>query len=634
MTMPPQKFIARRDRRQAKCARFTERKDRRKIVSVVLQLMVIITVAVIAMFTLTTVKTYQPYTEQTAKFSGDRGFIALSYFGVERVGQQDIIGAGRLLEHLQALKNLGYVTITQQDLVDYYQAGKELPEKSLFLMFEDGRRDTAVFSQKILENLNFKATILSYPEKFANKDPKFLIPEELKDMERTTYWETGTNGYRLAFINVFDRYDNYLGELDQLEQAGVAPFLGRRYNHYVMDYIRDEYGIPKESHARMKERISHDYEALRDSYIKTIGYVPATYILMHANTGAFGNNDKASAVNEYWIKNLFKMNFNREGFAFNQRNSSIYDLTRMQPQPYWYTNHLLMRIQYDSNQDLDFVQGNLRQQENWETLTGALEIQNDTMILTSLPQKTGLARLKNRNDFGDIQVSVRLRGNKVGLQRMYFRADESLNRFVSIYILNNVLYVTEKNNGAEKKLFTLDLDQHAGKKRLSVPEDKKAAEVSELETFRQYAAAPEKAKMYEEQLRAKEQETAPTVADGAAEYIPEISLHTPDDRKLLLALKGDRLRITVDDKEAVDDLPVADTAAGTVFLESAWGGYGQNQPNLVDDVYDGVFEKMVITENTGADRERILFDSSLEGLGAVRFKLNRIWEAILSFFVR
>ncbi|SDD97693.1 glycoside hydrolase [Sporomusa acidovorans] len=634
MTMPPQKFIARRDRKQAQYARFTERKDRRKIVSVVLQLMVIAVVAVIAVFTLTTVKTYQPYTEQTAKFSGDRGFIALSYFGVERVGQQDIIGAGRLQEHLQALKNLGYVTITQQDLMDYYQAGKELPEKSLFLMFEDGRRDTAAFSQKILENLNFKATILTYPEKFASKDPKFLIPEELKDMERTTYWETGTNGYRLAFINVFDRYDNYLGELDQLEQAGVAPFLGRRYNHYVMDYIRDEYGIPKESHARMKERISHDYETLHDSYIKAIGYVPATYILMHANTGAFGNNDKVSAVNEYWIKNLFKMNFNREGFALNQRNSSIYDLTRMQPQPYWYTNHLLMRIQYDSNQDLDFVQGNLRQQENWDTLTGALEIQNDTIVLTSLPQKTGLARLKNRNDFGDIQVSVRLRGNKVGLQRMYFRADENLSRFLSVYVLNNVLYVTEKNSGAEKKLFTLDLNQHAGKKRLSVPEDRKAAEVSELETFRQYAASPEKAKLYEEQLRAKEQETAPTVADGAVEYIPEISLHTPGDHKLIISLKGDRLRIVVDDKEAVSDLPVADTAAGAVFLESAWGGYGQNQPNLVDDVYDGVFEKLVITENTGEAQERILFDSSLEGLDAVKFKLNRMWEAILSFFVR
>ena len=42
-----------------------------------------------------------------------------------------------------------------------------------------------------------------------------------------------------------------------------------------------------------------------------------------------------SYENEKWIRKLFTMNFNREGCSFNQRNSSLYDLTRMQPQPYW-----------------------------------------------------------------------------------------------------------------------------------------------------------------------------------------------------------------------------------------------------------------------------------------------------------
>jgi len=342
---------------------FTDRKDRKKRVRVVIQIIIILAVIAIGIFALFTLKVYEPYTQKNTKFSGDKGFVALAYFGVERIGNQNLIGVGRLREHLQALKDLGYVTITQQDILNYYQSGKVLPEKSLFLIFEDGRRDTAIFSQKILEDLNFKATMLTYPEKFERKDPKFLMPEELKELEKTTFWEMGTNGYRLAFINVFDRYDNYLGELDPLEHASVAPYLGRKYNHYLMDYIRDEDGIPKESYTRMKERISYDYKALRDIYTKSIGYVPGMYILMHSNTGSFGNNDKVSAVNEYWIKELFKMNFNREGFCFNQRNSSIYDLTRMQPQAYWYTNHLLMRIKYDINQDLEFVKGDLNKQK-------------------------------------------------------------------------------------------------------------------------------------------------------------------------------------------------------------------------------------------------------------------------------
>ncbi len=613
--------------------KFTDRKNRKKLIRVVIQIMIILAIIFIGIAALFTLKNYEPYTEKDAKFSGDKGFVSLAYFGVERIGNQNLIGEKRLREHLQALKEIGYVTITQQDVLNYYQSGKKLPEKSLFLIFEDGRRDTAVFSQKILEDLNFKATMLTYPEKFEKKDPKFLMPKELIELEKTTFWEMGTNGYRLAFINVFDRYNNYLGELSPLEHARIAPYLGRKYNHYVMDYIRDEYGIPKESNAKMKKRISYDYEVLQDIYTKSIGYVPNMYILMHSNTGSFGNNDKVSAMNEYWIKTLFKMNFNREGFSFNQRNSSIYDLTRMQPQAYWYTNHLLMRIKYDINQDLEFVKGDLDKQKTWETLKGATEIQGETMILTSLPKDKGLVRLKNSSDFEDLKASVIIKGNKLGLQKIYFRADETLNRFLSISIFNNILYVTEKTDGLEKELFKLNLDKHDGKESLSIPEDKKAAEIRELETFVKYADSAEKAKIYVEKLKDKNLENAVTVAEGAEEYIPDLSVHEKGERMLSMFLKGDQISIMVDGKEAIKDLQVSDRKAGAVYLETAWGGYGWSQRNLADDVYDGVFEKLVITENTGAEKEQILFDSRRQGIDAILFKVKQLWEALINWFI-
>lgn len=613
--------------------KFTAQKDQKKKIRVVIQIMILLAVLAICIVAIFTLKSYKPYTTQNTKFAGDKGFIALSYFGVARTGDQNLIGVGRLHEQLQTLKDLGYVTITQQDILDYYQSGKDLPEKSLFLIFEDGRRDTAIFSQKILEDLNFKATILTYPEKFEKKDPKFLMPEELTDLEKNTFWEMGTNGYRLAFINVFDRYNNYLGELDPLKHSRIAPYLGRKYNHYLMDYIRDEYGIPKESYTKMKERITYDYETLGDIYAKSIGYVPGMYILMHSNTGSFGNNDKVSAVNEYWMKELFKMNFNREGFSFNKRNSSIYDLTRMQPQAFWYTNHLLMRIKYDINQDLEFVKGDLNKQEAWQTLKGALEVQDETMILTSLPKDKGLLRLKNSNNFEDLKLSVRLKGNKLGLQKVYLRADENLNRFLSVHILNNILYVTEKNGGAEKELFKLNLDKHDGKESLSIPEDKKAAEKRELETFIKYASSTEKAKIYVERLKDKNLENALTVAEGAEEYIPDLSVHAKGDRMLSLSVKGNKLSILVDGKDAVTDLQVSEPKAGVVYLETAWGGYGWSQRNLADDVYDGVFEKLIITENTGSEKEKILFDSQLQGIDAVKFKVKQLWEALINWFI-
>ncbi|MBP2643578.1 MAG: hypothetical protein H6Q67_1465 [Firmicutes bacterium] len=613
--------------------KYSAQKDKKKAMRVVLQVVILIAIVAVCVAALFTFKTYQPYTQKNTKITGDKGFIALSYFGVERIGNQNLIGVARLREHLQALKDLGYVTITQQDVLDYYQAGKALPEKSLLLIFEDGRRDTAIFSQKILEELNYKATMLTYPEKFEKKDMKFLMPQELIDLEKTSFWEMGTNGYRLTFINVFDRYDNYLGELDPLEHASVAPYLGRKYNHYLMDFIRDEYGIPKESYSKMKERISYDYEALRDSYTKSIGYVPGMYILMHSNTGSFGNNDKVSGVNEYWIKTLFKMNFNREGYCFNLRNSSVYDLTRMQPQAYWYTNHLLMRIKYDINHDIEFVKGDLKKQNAWETLKGALEIQNETMILTSLPKDKGLVRLKNSNDFEDVKLSVRLKGNKLGLQKIYVRADQSLTRFLSVYVSDNILFVTEKSGSSGKELFKLNLDKLDGKESVSTAEDKKAAELRELETFARYADSAEKVKIYTERLKDKNLESVPKVADGAEEYVADLSVREKGDRKIALSLKGDKLNITVDDKEAVSNLTVSNTAAGAIYLETAWGGYGWSQRNLADDVYDGVFEQLIITENTGAENEKILFDSRLQGWDAFKFKVQKLWETLINWFI-
>ena len=100
-------------------------------------------------------------------------------------------------------------------------------EKSLFLIFEDGRTDTAIFSQKITEEYNYKSTILTYADKFEKEDPKFLKPDELKEMEESTYWELGTNGYRLEYINVFDKEHKFLGRMTSLDFSEVASNIRR-----------------------------------------------------------------------------------------------------------------------------------------------------------------------------------------------------------------------------------------------------------------------------------------------------------------------------------------------------------------------------------------------------------------------
>ena len=128
------------------------------------------------------------------------------------------------------------------------------------------------------------------------------------------------------------------------EFVRVNQYLGRDYNHYLMDYIRDKDRIPVESRTAMEHRITQDYRYMEQIYTEQLGSVPKLYCLMHSNTGRFGNNASVSAVNAENIEDLFEMNFNRDGYSCNNKGSSLYDLTRIQPQACWSTNHLLMRL--------------------------------------------------------------------------------------------------------------------------------------------------------------------------------------------------------------------------------------------------------------------------------------------------
>ncbi|MDE6846137.1 MAG: glycoside hydrolase, partial [Lachnospiraceae bacterium] len=561
------------------------RKNIRKVVRSIMEEVILILLLITVIRALFTFDTYEPYDEtkvEMAQPDEDTGFIALSYFGVDRNETKTLVSTERLKEHIDALSKSGYVTITQQDILDYYRDGKVLPKKSLFLMFEDGRRDTAIFAQKITEDYNYISTIMTYASKFEENDAKFLMPDDLQALEKGSFCELGTNGYRLEYINAFDRYDRFLGRLNTLEFAHVQPYLGREYNHYLMDYIRDEYGIPRESFGQMKERIDFDYDEMERIYTEEMGQVPGMYVLMHSNTGMFGENEKVSAVNQARIFDMFDMNFNREGYVLNTRESSLYDLTRMQPQAYWHTNHLLMRIWDDTDQDMAWVDGDKERKSMWDELDGKAEFQDNEIYLTCEPESVGTLRLRDSETYKDIIVNTRLTGNKLGVQSVYVRADEKHDSGICVRVENNELYILDNN----KEIYHENLDKLTQVEPVSVDEDDLAAQIAEKELEVQYAATVDRSKDAAVELVMLNNEDAATVAEGAEEYIENININDPGDRQLHIEVKDDKLSVAVDGYYAVQGETVASVDAGYIFVISEWGGgISYSRRNRADDVY-------------------------------------------------
>ena len=609
---------------------FFAKRERYKKFRAVLQAGALLLAIYFVLTVLTTTSYYQPY-QAVVPGSPDHGFIAISYFGIDRNGTNKLLSTDQLEQQLKTLKESGYVTITQQDVRDYYAGVKTLPEKALLLMFEDGRRDTAIFAQKIMEKYNNIGTVFSYADNFDENDPKFLDAKDLKELVDSTYWELGTNGYRLSFINVFDRYDNYLGELSPLEFSMVSPYINRKYDHYLMDYIRDGYGIPKEGIQDLKDRIDLDYALMKEVYEKELGAMPDFYALMHANTGKFGTSDMASRINEENIYQFFAMNVNREGLALNDRNNSIYDITRLQPQPYWSTNHLLMRLWDDTQQDMVFVTGDANRAALWRMLDGKTEFAKNNIIVTSLPGGFGRVQLDGARSYKNVAVTAQLLGNAKGSQAILLRADKTLQNYISVAVRDKNLIISQVRNGEREELFSERLDIINGDARVSVPEDKKQTEIGTLEMRLKYAPGVEYAAKTAQQLQGAQQRETQSVEDGAEEFLPNIDLNEPQNKTLTISLDRNDLSVTVDGVEAVSHLQVKSSPAGSVVLESCSSTQNYSQRNLTDDVYDGVFRDVVITEH---DRNGdIAFDGRLKATEKAIDSAKTHWNRMINWFI-
>lgn len=568
------------------------KKDRKKVIKTIVQFAILLIVGTLlyqAVFQVTS------YAEPDHKaWTNEKGFIALSYFGVGRTGTSKLIAKNQLDEQLQALHDQGYVTISQQDILDYYNKKKPLPDKALFLSFEDGRNDSALFAEPILEKYNYKATALSYANKVGNSDNKFLQPADMLKMIKTGFWELGSNGYRLTYINVFDRNGQFIGVRDENQLPNKENI--EYYNHYLMDFIRDSNMIPVEDRTEMEARITNDYKAMKDIYTKELGFVPGVYMIMHANTLYEGMNRLVSQVNDANIRQIFNMHFNREGNVYNDQSAGLYNLTRVQPASYWYTNHLLMKIQKDTGQKMKFVRGDEDLFDQWQKLSGAAQFTENKIALTSPPAESGMLYLKNSDGNRDVQVSAQLDGNLVGRQTIYVRYDRKTDAYVRVTLQDNKLIVEQKKPGGQVQ------ELYSGK-------------LSDVK-WESEDLAFNKASVY----------TKAQTQAGAPDEEEEFPTNIKNTRQMEITVKGGSLRVVVDQKPVLDNTAI-DSAIGQggVALEAQY-----SKKNKKDDIYDGVFTDVKVASVGEKETDQtVLFTNSYTGFqGAISRVENAISASI------
>lgn len=91
-----------------------------------------------------------------------------------------IISPEKFRQHLKAIKDNGYTTLTMAQFNDYILGDKPIPEKSVLLTFDDGYMDNYTNAFPILKEFNMNATIFVISSYLDGKE--YLSPSSVKEM--------------------------------------------------------------------------------------------------------------------------------------------------------------------------------------------------------------------------------------------------------------------------------------------------------------------------------------------------------------------------------------------------------------------------------------------------------------------
>lgn len=117
----------------------------------------------------------------------------LLYHGINDPIDRFTLDRGRFREHMSALYEKGYRTITAEDFVAFMKGEKKLPARSFLLTFDDGRKDSFYGADPVLERLGYHAVMFIAPaqslEQSSLSSDYYLNKLEIHQMLQTGRWE-------------------------------------------------------------------------------------------------------------------------------------------------------------------------------------------------------------------------------------------------------------------------------------------------------------------------------------------------------------------------------------------------------------------------------------------------------------
>lgn len=306
----------------------------------------------------------------------------LVYHGIPNQSDHSLtnITSETFKNHLFALKNAGYNTITTEELFSYLQGKTKLPEKSIMITFDDGRNDSYKIADPILDALNYKAVMFAigrYPL-LNERSSYYLTRNQLIEMSNNGRWDVEAHSY--------DGHNSYF--TSPTEQNGHF------FSHKIWLFGENRLETDQEFQTRIDQDLLKAKQDIGEALKKTIDSFAFPY-------GDYGQNstnfslaknivvqDTAKLYSLAFYQNVPGKYYSSNYFLPEYKDNPFFLVTRINTNPEWSGQDLVETLRKGEAKPLPY-DDNFSKDNGWVRIWGELTHSSSTMSLQAGKYETG-----------------------------------------------------------------------------------------------------------------------------------------------------------------------------------------------------------------------------------------------------